>query len=103
MNVWKKRILVAVLFGGTLIFCDTLRSPENQITASVYIGFVHTYQEYGRPLLDGVVACRFRPTCSEYSVRAVERYGIWQGLYLTVKRLASCTNDVPMETVDEVA
>jgi len=53
-------------------------------------------------MLEGIVACRYRPTCSEYSIQAVERYGIGRGLFLTVKRLASCTNDVPMGTVDEL-
>ena len=79
-----------------------MRSPENQLTARAYIGFVHIYQGYGRPMLEGIIACRFRPTCSEYSIQAVEKYGIWTGLFLTVKRIASCTSDVPMGTVDEV-
>lgn len=102
MKVWKKRILAGVLFAGLFVFADTLRSPENQITASVYVGAVHVYQGYCRPLLEGVVACRYRPTCSDYSIEAVERFGIWRGLYMTAKRLASCTDDVPMGTVDEV-
>ncbi len=102
MRAWKKGVLGVALAGSLLILGDTLRTPENQLTARIYIGAVHLYQGYGRPLLDGVVACRFSPTCSEYSVRSVERYGIWRGLYLTVKRLASCTNEVPMGTVDEV-
>lgn len=102
MSVWKKRILAGVLFAGLLAFADTLRSPENQLTGSAYIGFVHLYQGYGRPMLEGVVACRYRPTCSDYSIEAVERFGIWRGLYMTVGRLASCTDEVPMSSVDEV-
>lgn len=98
----KKKVLALVLFAGLLIFCDAMRSPENQLSASLYIGSVHLYQEFGRPMLDGVVACRFNPTCSVYSIQAVQKYGILQGLFLTVKRLASCTNDVPMGTIDEV-
>lgn len=102
MSIWKKRILAGVFFAGLLIFADTLRSPEDQLTAKAYIGFVHGYQSYGRPLLEGVVACRYRPTCSDYSIQAVERFGIWRGLYLTFKRLFACTDDVPMGTVDEI-
>ena len=102
MTVTKKRVLGVALFVVLLTLCDTLRSPESQLTARAYIGAVHIYQDYGRPLLDGYVACRFRPTCSEYSVQAVERYGIWKGLYMTINRLMSCTNDVPMGTVDSV-
>lgn len=98
-----KRIVLILVLGICLLFtADTLRVPENQWTAAAYIGVVHKYQEYGRPMLDGVVACRFRLTCSDYSIQAVTKYGIAYGLYLTVKRLASCTNDTPMGSIDEV-
>ena len=35
-------------------------------------------------------ACRFYPTCSEYACQALTRYGIWDGVWLAVKRLARC-------------
>lgn len=35
-------------------------------------------------------ACRFTPSCSEYTYQAVERYGIIYGLWLGVKRIARC-------------
>lgn len=35
-------------------------------------------------------ACRFIPTCSEYSYQAVEKYGILRGLWLGLKRIARC-------------
>lgn len=34
--------------------------------------------------------CRFTPTCSEYGLQAVERYGAARGGWLLVKRLARC-------------
>lgn len=34
--------------------------------------------------------CRFIPTCSEYALQAVERYGAWKGGWLAVKRLSRC-------------
>lgn len=98
----KKIVLISVIFVGLLFAADTLRVPESQWTAAAYIGLVHKYQEYGRPMLDGVVACRFRLTCSDYSIDAVTKHGISYGLYLTVKRLAACTNDKPMGSIDEV-
>ena len=102
VKAMKKIVLIAVLFLGSLVAADALRAPENQLTARAYIGAVHIYQAVGRPLLDGVVACRFRPTCSEYSIQAVEKHGIARGLYLTIKRLAACQDDVPMGTINEV-
>lgn len=35
-------------------------------------------------------ACRFYPTCSEYSMQALQRYGAAPGVYLTLARLARC-------------
>ena len=35
-------------------------------------------------------ACRFYPTCSEYSKQAYEKYGFFKGTKLTIKRLLKC-------------
>jgi len=35
-------------------------------------------------------ACRFEPTCSEYSREAVEKYGAVKGTWLGVKRILRC-------------
>ena len=35
-------------------------------------------------------SCRFIPTCSEYALVAIERYGAWKGGWLTLKRLSRC-------------
>lgn len=94
------------LFGLFLVFAlvllDTARSPENQITARGYIAGVHLYQKVGRPLLAGRVVCRYRPTCSDYSIQAVGVHGIWRGTKLTIARIHSCTGAVPAGTHDPV-
>ncbi|WP_338064089.1 membrane protein insertion efficiency factor YidD [Syntrophomonas wolfei] len=35
-------------------------------------------------------SCRFYPSCSNYSIQALKKYGIVKGGWLTVKRLARC-------------
>ncbi len=35
-------------------------------------------------------ACRFEPSCSQYAVAAVERYGVLQGSWLAIRRLVRC-------------
>lgn len=39
-------------------------------------------------ITDGI--CRFRPTCSEYTYQAVEKYGPLKGVYLGFKRILRC-------------
>ena len=34
--------------------------------------------------------CRFIPTCSEYALIAIERYGAWKGGWLALKRICRC-------------
>lgn len=34
--------------------------------------------------------CRFIPTCSEYALEAVEKYGVLKGGWLALRRLAKC-------------
>lgn len=34
--------------------------------------------------------CRFYPTCSNYMIESLERYGIFKGLYLGIKRILKC-------------
>ena len=86
-----------------LVVLDSYRPPRHQVCARMYVSAVHGYQVLGRPLLKGHIQCRYRPTCSEYSIAAVEDYGIRKGLVLTVERINACTAKVPMGTFDPVA
>lgn len=52
------------------------------------IGLIRLYQYSISPLLGP--ACRYQPSCSEYGVEALKKYGIFKGGYLTIKRIASC-------------
>lgn len=35
-------------------------------------------------------SCRFYPTCSAYAAEAVERFGVWKGAGLALRRLLRC-------------
>ncbi|WP_157314376.1 membrane protein insertion efficiency factor YidD [Chitinibacter sp. GC72] len=52
------------------------------------IAFVKLYQLMISPLLGP--RCRFVPSCSQYSIEAVQKYGAAKGSYLTVRRLCRC-------------
>jgi len=85
-----------------MVLLDGLHAPEAQLTARAYIAAVHSYQQVGHPLLEGRVRCRFQPTCSNYSIAAVQRYGILRGLRLTAGRVWRCRSSVSSGTSDPV-
>ncbi len=53
-----------------------------------FIALVRLYQCCISPLTPP--ACRFTPTCSQYAVEALQKYGAVKGIWLTLKRLARC-------------
>lgn len=55
---------------------------------ALLIGIVRGYRLLLSPWLGS--ACRFEPTCSVYSLQALERHGAAMGSYLTLRRLARC-------------
>ena len=52
------------------------------------LAVVRFYRKYISPLTRP--SCRFIPTCSEYALQAIERYGAWKGGWLAVKRICRC-------------
>jgi len=46
------------------------------------------YKRFLSPLLPPM--CRFEPTCSVYTMQAVEKYGAARGVWLGMRRLARC-------------
>jgi len=36
------------------------------------------------------VKCKFYPTCSEYSIKALEKYGFLKGFFISLKRFLKC-------------
>jgi putative membrane protein insertion efficiency factor len=46
------------------------------------------YKRFLSPLLPPM--CRFEPTCSVYTMQAVEKYGFFRGVWLGTRRLLRC-------------
>ncbi|MBK1650834.1 membrane protein insertion efficiency factor YidD [Halorhodospira halochloris] len=61
---------------------------SRSLMQKLLIVLIRSYQYVVSPLLGP--RCRFLPTCSEYTLEAVSRYGVLLGLYLGVKRLLKC-------------
>lgn len=67
-----------------LVFYETFR----KLCIGVLLLPIYFYQRCISPLLGP--SCRFTPTCSQYAVEAIRKYGPVKGLYLTLKRLLRC-------------
>ena len=52
------------------------------------LGLIHSYRILISPLFPP--SCRFHPTCSQYGLEAIARYGSIKGGWLTAKRIARC-------------
>ncbi len=49
---------------------------------------IRAYRKYLSPLRPP--CCRFIPTCSQYALEAVEKYGAWKGGWLALRRFLRC-------------
>jgi len=54
----------------------------------VLIALLRGYKKFVSPFLPS--ACRYSPTCSEYMMQAVAKYGAVRGVWMGLKRLARC-------------
>jgi len=54
----------------------------------ILMWLIRGYQLAISPLLGP--RCRFYPSCSCYTHTAIERYGVWRGVWLGLRRLLRC-------------
>lgn len=52
------------------------------------LGCITIYRRFISPLFPPT--CRYVPTCSEYAIIAVERFGFVKGCWLALKRISRC-------------
>ncbi|SEL33465.1 membrane protein insertion efficiency factor YidD [Parapedobacter koreensis] len=55
---------------------------------SIFLVLIKAYQLLLSPMLGA--SCRYSPTCSQYAVEAIRKYGPFKGGWLAVKRIARC-------------
>ncbi|MGG3271237.1 membrane protein insertion efficiency factor YidD [Priestia aryabhattai] len=56
--------------------------------AKLLLLLIKGYQKGISPFLPA--RCRFYPTCSQYGVESIKRFGAVKGSYLTIKRILKC-------------
>tara|TARA_Y100001970_G_C14046300_1_gene756513 strand:+ start:36 stop:275 length:240 start_codon:yes stop_codon:yes gene_type:complete len=58
------------------------------ILTYILIKIIKTYKFLISPLLGH--SCRYLPTCSEYSIEALKKFGLIKGTIVSIKRILSC-------------
>lgn len=54
----------------------------------ILIFFIHLYQHFAPDSLR--LKCRFEPSCSEYMILAIQKYGVFKGIKKGINRLKRC-------------
>jgi uncharacterized protein len=74
---------------GTLAsknFAAPFRASSLGVRLALFV--LRCYKAYLSILFAGT--CRFEPTCSQYAYQAIERFGVFRGVWLGTKRLSRC-------------
>ena len=58
------------------------------ILTIIFIKLIKGYKFLISPLLG--YSCRYLPTCSEYSIEALETHGLFKGILISFKRIITC-------------
>lgn len=67
---------------------NTIINILKWIVGGIFIILIKLYQYLLSPLLGA--QCRYTPTCSQYGMEAIKKYGAFKGGWLTLKRIARC-------------
>ncbi len=59
-----------------------------KILSYPFIGLIKLYQFGISPMLGP--KCRFTPTCSQYALEALKKYGLVKGSWLAIRRISRC-------------
>ncbi|WP_051477619.1 membrane protein insertion efficiency factor YidD [Aquimarina pacifica] len=59
-----------------------------RILITPFVVLVKFYQHVISPLTPA--ACRYQPTCSHYTIEALQKHGLLKGSMLSLKRIFSC-------------
>ena len=54
------------------------------------LNLIRFYQKYLSPVNFGIHTCKFKPSCSEYTYQAVEKYGTLKGTFMGAWRVLRC-------------
>ena len=69
--------------------CDLEIQPEPpSFIARIGVLLIRCYQRFISPFLGA--NCRFRPTCSQYTLEAITKFGLFKGSFIGFWRILRC-------------
>jgi putative membrane protein insertion efficiency factor len=76
----KKQILPSARKKSTIV--------KNNPAKLLFISLIRFYQNVISPALPP--SCRYYPTCSNYAIQSIEKYGLIKGLFKAIIRILKC-------------
>lgn len=64
------------------------KTEKKSLWISPFVFLIRVYQRFISPLTPA--SCRFHPTCSQYSLEALQKHGLLKGGKLALKRISKC-------------
>ena len=59
-----------------------------RLPSALLVALIRLYQRFISPLLPA--ACIYRPTCSQYAIEAIRKFGVVRGMFLALRRIGRC-------------
>lgn len=82
-NILLKNTFYSLQASRNAYFCSRMK-----VLNKLFIGFVRIYQVAISPWFGA--NCRFTPTCSGYTIEAINEWGAFKGTWLGIKRISKC-------------
>jgi uncharacterized protein len=54
----------------------------------LFVGLIQIYRRFLSPMLPPT--CRYEPSCSLYTMQAIEKYGVLRGSFMGIRRVLRC-------------
>lgn len=62
---------------------------------------IRCYQQRGGSVKHFAISCNFTPTCSHYTYRAIELFGVIKGVHIGIKRIKRCNDPDCIKVIEE--
>jgi len=73
---------------GPAVILSIVEEGQDKMIKKIFLLLIRGYQKGISPFLGS--NCRFYPTCSAYTYEAIDKHGIFKGIYLGIRRILKC-------------